>query len=85
MANAQAIPGARPPGGRSRPGVGPPAGTVTFRVGNRVVARVALDAAGQARFARRFASRGGFVIQAVYSGDGSFAGSAQSLTERVRS
>jgi hypothetical protein len=70
---------------RGPAGAGTPTGTVTFRVGNRVVARVALDAAGQARFTRRFASRGGFVIRAVYSGDGRFAGSAQSITQRVRS
>jgi hypothetical protein len=69
---------------RGGPGAGTPTGTVGFLVGNRVVARVALNAAGQARFTRRFAASGRFVLRAVYSGDGSFAGSAQSITERVR-
>jgi hypothetical protein len=69
---------------RGGPGAGTPTGTVSFLVGNRVVARVILDAAGQARFTRRFAAGGRFVLRAVYSGDGSFAGSAQSITERVR-
>jgi hypothetical protein len=66
------------------PGAGTPTGTVSFLVGNRVVARVRLNAAGRARFMRRFAARGRFVLRAVYSGDGNFAGSAQSITERVR-
>src|SRR5262249_40397764 len=70
---------------RGGPGAGTPTGTVSFLVGSVVVAQVRLNAAGQASFARRFAASGRFVIRAVYSGDGTFAGSAQSITERVRS
>lgn len=64
-------------------GAGTPTGTVTFFVGNTVVARVTLDANGQARLRRSFVSRGQFTIRAVYSGDATFAGSSQSLTEQV--
>jgi hypothetical protein len=62
---------------------GTPTGTVTFFVGRRVVARVSLDANGQARLTRIFSSTGRFTIRAVYSGDARFAGSSQSLTEQV--
>src|SRR5262249_54794212 len=60
-----------------------PTGLVTFYVGNTVVARVALDANGQARLSRFFSSRGLFAVRAVYSGDANFAASSQSLTEQV--
>jgi hypothetical protein len=53
-------------------------------VGNKVVARVTLDASGQARFTRSFAPRRLFNIRAVYSGDAHFAASSQSLTEHVK-
>jgi hypothetical protein len=68
---------------RGPAGAGTPTGTVTFFVGNTVVARVTLDANGQARLRRSFLSRGQFTIRAVYSGDGTFAASSQSLTEQV--
>jgi hypothetical protein len=68
---------------RGPAGAGMPTGTVTFFVGNKVVARVALDANGQARLRRSFSRKGLFTIRAVYSGDAHFAASSQSLTERV--
>jgi hypothetical protein len=64
-------------------GAGTPTGTVTFFVGNTVVARVRLDANGQAGLSRTFFSRRLFTIRAVYSGDAHFADSSQSLTEQV--
>jgi hypothetical protein len=60
-----------------------PTGTVTFTVGKAVAAHVPLDGNGQATWTDRFASRGRFTIRALFSGDGTFAPSAQSLTERV--
>src|SRR5262249_8570814 len=68
---------------RGPAGAGTPTGTVTFFVGNTVVAQVALDANGQARLTRSFSSTGLFAIRAVYSGDARFAASSQTLTERV--
>jgi hypothetical protein len=65
------------------PGSGTPTGTVTFFVGNTVVARVTLDTHGQARLRRVFARVGRFTIRAVYSGDANFDASSQSLTEQV--
>ena len=64
-------------------GTGIPTGTVTFFVGNTVVARVALDANGQARIRGFFSVAGLFTIRAVYSGDATFDASEQSLTEQV--
>jgi hypothetical protein len=68
---------------RGPAGAGTPTGTVTFFVGNTVVARVTLDANGHARFTRVFSRTGRFTIRAVYGGDATFAGSSQSLTEQV--
>ncbi len=68
---------------RGPAGAGTPTGTVTFFVGNTVVARVTLDVNGQARLRRSFLGRGQFTIRVVYSGDATFAGSSQSLTEQV--
>ena len=68
---------------RGPAGAAIPTGTVTFLVNGRVVARVALDANGQARLRRSFARTGRFTVRAVYSGGAHFAGSAQSITERV--
>jgi hypothetical protein len=62
---------------------GTPTGTVTFFVGNTAVARVTLDANGQARLRGSFSVAGRFTIRAVYSGDASFDPSSQSLTEQV--
>jgi hypothetical protein len=64
-------------------GTGTPTGTVTFMVGNVVVARVRLNAAGQASLTGHFTVSGKFIIRAVYSGDSNFAASSQSLTEQV--
>jgi streptogramin lyase len=60
-----------------------PTGTVTFTVGKSVASQVPLDGNGRATWTDRFASRGRFTIRASFSGDGNFAPSAQSLTERV--
>jgi hypothetical protein len=68
---------------RDPSGTGTPTGTVTFFVGNTVVARVTLDANGQARFTRSFSRTGLFTIRAVYSGDANFDASSQTLTEQV--
>jgi hypothetical protein len=64
-------------------GPGVPTGTVTFMDGNVVLARVTLDATGQARLRVRFRSAGKHNIRAVYSGDSHFAASSQSLTVQV--
>jgi hypothetical protein len=68
---------------RGAAGVGTPTGTITFFVNNTVVARVTLDANGQARITGFFSRRGLFTIRAVYSGDAAFDASSQSLTEQV--
>ena len=68
---------------RGPSGTGTPTGTVTFFVGNTVVARVTLDANGQARFTGVFSRTGQFTIRAVYSGDATFDASSQSLIEQV--
>jgi hypothetical protein len=68
---------------RDPSGTSIPTGTVTFFVGNTVVARVTLDANGQARIRGSFSVAGRFTIRAVYSGDANFDASSQSLTEQV--
>src|SRR5262245_39250325 len=68
---------------RDPTGTATPTGTVTFFVGNTVVARVTLDANGQARIRGFFSIAGRFTIRAVFSGDADFAGSSQSLIEQV--
>jgi len=68
---------------RDSSGTGTPTGTVTFFVGNKVVARVTLDANGQASFTRLFSRAGRFTIRAVYGGDATFDASSQSLIEQV--
>jgi hypothetical protein len=68
---------------RGPAGAGIPTGTVTFFVGNTVVARVTLDAHGQARLRRSFSIRGLLAVRAVYSGDAHFAASSGSLNEQV--
>jgi streptogramin lyase len=68
---------------RDPAGTATPTGTVTFFVGNVAVATVRLDAGGQARLTGVFTIRGTFTLRAVYSGDGTFAGSWHSLTEQV--
>jgi hypothetical protein len=69
---------------RATSGAGTPTGAVSFLAGNVVVARVPLNAAGRASFKHRFAANGPSVIRAVYSGDGNFAGSAQSIIEQIK-
>jgi hypothetical protein len=64
-------------------GTGTPTGTITFFVGNTVVARVRLDANGQASFTRVFTRTGQRTVRAVYSGDSNFLTSSQSLIEEV--
>jgi hypothetical protein len=68
---------------RDPSGTGTPTGTVTFFVGNTVVARVTLDANGQARIRGSFSGAGLFTIRAVYGGDATFDTSSQSLAEHV--
>jgi hypothetical protein len=68
---------------RDLTGTGTPTGTVTFFVGNTVVATGTLDANGQASFTHVFSRKGLFTIRAVYSGDANFDASSQSLTEQV--
>jgi hypothetical protein len=70
---------------RDPSGTGTPTGTVTFFVGNTVVARVTLDANGQARLRGSFSVAGRYTIRAVYSGDATFDASSQSLIEQVNS
>ena len=68
---------------RGPAGTGTPTGTVRFFVGNKVVARVTLDANGQARITRSFSRTGLFTIRTVYRGNAHFAASSQVLTEQV--
>lgn len=68
---------------RDPSGTGTPTGTVTFFVGNKAVARVTVDANGQARLRGSFSVAGRFTIRAVYSGDAVFGVSEQSLTEQI--
>ena len=68
---------------RDPSGTGTPTGTVTFFVGNTVVARVTLDANGQAHIRGSFSVAGRYNIRAVYSGDAAFDASSQSLIEQV--
>ena len=70
---------------RDPSGTGTPTGTVTFFVGNTVVARVTVDANGQARIRGSFSVAGRYTIRAVYSGDATFGASEQSLIEQVNS
>jgi hypothetical protein len=68
---------------RDPSGTGAPTGTVTFFVGNTVVARVTVDANGQARIRGSFSVAGRYAIRAVYSGDATFSASEQSLIEQI--
>jgi len=67
-----------------KPGAGMPTGTVTFFVGKKVVARLTLDANGQASIRRIFSRTGLLTVRAVYSGDAHFAAGTQSITARLR-
>jgi hypothetical protein len=68
---------------RGPAGTATPTGTVTFFVGNTLVARVTLDANGQVRLRRSFSRRGLFTVRAAYGGDAHFAANSQSLTEQI--
>src|SRR5262249_8930377 len=65
------------------PGAGTPTGTITFKDGKVTLGTVAVGAGGTATFTTSFAAAGGHAITAVYSGDPSFVGSSQALTEQV--
>jgi Ca2+-binding RTX toxin-like protein len=65
------------------PGAGTPTGTVTFLDGATVLGTAAVGADGRAALTTSFTSAGGHVITVVYSGDGTFAGSSQAVTEQV--
>jgi hypothetical protein len=65
------------------PQTGTPIGTITFMVGNVVVATVTLDASGKAHVTGFFSLAGKYTIRAVYSGDSHFAASTQFITEQV--
>jgi streptogramin lyase len=67
----------------SQPGGGTPTGSVTFEDGNTVLGTVAIGAPGVAKLTTSFATAGNHAITAIYSGDPSFVGSAQTLTEQV--
>src|SRR5262249_40064626 len=62
---------------------GTPTGTVTFKDGNVVLGTVPITPTGVAKLTTSFATAGGHVITAVYSGDANFVGSAQVVTEQV--
>ena len=64
-------------------GTGTPTGTVTFFVGNTVVARVTLECQRPGALHGRLLGAGQSTIRAVYSGDATFDASSQSLTEQV--
>jgi hypothetical protein len=59
-----------------------PTGTVAFLDGGAVVARVAVNAAGQAILSTALAP-GGHIVTAVYSGDPAFSGSSAALAASV--
>src|SRR5262249_59493924 len=66
------------------PGSGMPTGTVTFMDGNVVLGTAPVSPfSGKATLTTSFAAAGGHVITAVYSGNATFVGSSQALTEQV--
>ncbi|HXI31003.1 MAG TPA: Ig-like domain repeat protein, partial [Vicinamibacterales bacterium] len=66
------------------PGIGIPAGTVTFMDGAAALGSAALDAAGKATLTTAALAAGGHSITAVYAGAGVFAGSTSAvLTQTV--
>ncbi len=64
-------------------GTAAPTGTITFFIGDKAEATVALDATGKARWTRHFRVAGTFAIRAVFSGDSHLAGGSRSLLEQV--
>ncbi|HJZ91627.1 MAG TPA: Ig-like domain-containing protein, partial [Gemmataceae bacterium] len=66
------------------PGVGVPAGTVTFMDGNVILGTRALGPTGTTSFTTSFAAAGGHAITAVYNGNFTLqASTSQALTEQV--
>jgi hypothetical protein len=65
------------------PGSGTPTGTVTFFQGSTALDTVTLDADGKASLTRSFSTLGSDTIKAVYNGASNFAGSSQTITEKV--
>jgi hypothetical protein len=65
------------------PGAGTPTSTFTFMDGNVVLGTAAVGRAGTATFTTSFATTGGHIITAVFSGDSNFEASRQALTEQV--
>jgi hypothetical protein len=66
------------------PGAGTPTGTVTFKDGNVVLGTARVGPGGKATLTTRFATAGGHVITAVYSGSQTFVGSSKAITEQVK-
>jgi hypothetical protein len=64
------------------PGGGTPAGTVTFREGETVLATVPL-AAGSAKYALKSTAPGEHAITATYSGEAGYGSSADSLVQTI--
>ncbi len=64
-------------------GIGTPSGEVTFYDGTTELGQAALDTTGHAALAITTLSAGAHSMQAVYSGDGSFASSSASVTENI--
>ncbi|HEY7157479.1 MAG TPA: Ig-like domain repeat protein, partial [Gemmataceae bacterium] len=60
-----------------------PTGTVTFLDGTTVLGTAPVDASGNAEFTTSTLSTGDHVITAVYSGDGTYSGSAFSAIQSV--
>jgi hypothetical protein len=60
-----------------------PTGTVTFLDGTTVLGTAPVDANGNAAFTISTLAPGDHAITAIYSGDGTYAGSAASLTQSV--
>jgi RND family efflux transporter MFP subunit len=65
------------------PAADTPSGTVNFFDGNTLLGTATLGAGGKATLTSVFSTLGGHTIQALYNGDGNFAGSAKTVTEQV--
>jgi streptogramin lyase len=65
------------------PAADTPSGTVSFFDGNTLLGTATLGAGGKATLTLSFSTAGGHTIQAVYDGNGNFAGSAKTVTEQV--
>jgi hypothetical protein len=64
------------------PGAGSPAGTVTFREGETVLAIVPLSA-GSAKYALKSAAPGEYAITATYNGEADYEGSSGSIVQAI--